>query len=129
MGSLFFLTLTAVTWFTVSSTQASHPYNDEMFKLDAEPVKSKTVKSGDGTSCSNDFTVENTGDSPVKIQIVLGGLPFAQEQIPAKGIKMYNLKKNLSLAKLKGKPVGMDDWAFIINAIKTDTPIHVYCSR
>lgn len=126
---VLFLAIAATALFLVSSAQAAHPYGNETFKLDAEPMEPRTVKSGDGTSCSNDFVIKNTSDSPAKVQIVLGGLPFASEHVPPKGIKMYNLKKNLSLAKLNGKPVGMDDWAFIINAIKSDTPIQVYCSR
>ncbi len=125
---VFFTTVSFYFLVLAGLAHASHPYEDKEFNLEAEMLQGKSVKSGDGVSCANDFVVKNKNGDPAEIQIVLGGLPYAREKVPAKGMKMFNLKKNLSIAKLNGKPVRMDDWAFIINAIKTDAPVEVYCS-
>ncbi len=100
-----------------------------MFKLNAKNIMAKEMTSGDGVSCSNDFALENNSAKDAEVFIILGGRPFSKVQIPQHGVKMYDLKKNLSIAKLNGKPVSMDDWAFVINSRDNTVPIMIHCTE
>lgn len=123
--AVFFLLSVALA----APAMAGHPYNKDLFKLDAKSTEAKVVKPGDGVTCSNDFVLENNSKKGVEILMLLGGQPFSKVQIPKNDVKMYDLRKNLAVAKLNGQPVSMDDWAFVINDKDSGAPVSIHCTE
>ena len=108
---------------------AGHSYDKKLFNLDARSIEAKVVKPGDGVTCSNDFALENMNGQDLEVLMILGGQPFSKEQILKNSVKMFDLRKNLAVAKLNGKPVNMDDWAFVINGRNNQNAIRIHCAE
>ncbi|MFQ5673712.1 MAG: hypothetical protein ACE5G9_11500 [Nitrospinales bacterium] len=85
------------------------------------------LEPGMASSCPDDFMVENPGNDKAELRVVLGDKAFNEEWVQAKAKKHYNRKGTLSLAKLKGEQVAIDDVATIIN--KSEKQIRLHCAR
>ncbi len=73
------------------------------------------VQPGSAATCDKNFVVENPANQEAEIELILGNQQFTRERISANETKSYNLKENLSKAKMQGKPVNIDDHALILN--------------
>lgn len=84
---------------------------------------------GAATFCSKNFTIENKGSSDAEVDLILGNEKFSQETIPLGNTRSYDLRENLSKAKLMGKAVSMKDSAFIMNISPDSSNLRVYCEE
>jgi len=85
------------------------------------------LQPGMASSCPDNFMIENPGNDKAELKVVLGDKAFTEEWIHPQAKQHYNRKGTLSLAKLRGEQVAIDDVATIIN--QSDKEIRLHCAK